>query len=98
MPAAGGNPSVIHDRVPAFYWSISAKGIYFLTSDNRLPLPKLYVDLYRFTDEKIVRAGELSFRVAAAPGRFIVSPDGRWALTSETKRDDADLMLLENFR
>ena len=98
MPAAGGDPSVVHDRVPALYWSISAKGVYFLTWDNHPPTPKLYVDLYRFTDEKIVRAGELPFRVATEPGRFVVSPDGRRALASETTRNDIDLMLLENFR
>ena len=87
---------LIHDRVPASYWSISNKGIYFLTSDG--PTPKLYVDLYRFIDEKIVRVGELPFRVSTAPGQFVVSPDGRRALASETTRNDIDLMLLENFR
>jgi Tol biopolymer transport system component len=98
MPAAGGDPIVIHDRVPAFYWSICAKGIYFLTLDKHPTTPKLYVDLYRFTDKKIVRVGELPFQVAVAPGRFVVAPDGRRALTSETNRNDIDLMLLENFR
>jgi Tol biopolymer transport system component len=96
MPIAGGDPIVIHDRVPAAYWSISNKGIYFLTSDG--PTPNVYVDLYRFIDERIVRVGELPFHVSTAPGQFVVSPDGRRALASETTRNDIDLMLLENFR
>ena len=96
IPIAGGDPILIHDRVPPRYWSISNKGIYFLTSDG--PTPKLYVDLYRFIDEKIVRVGELPFRVSTMPGRFVVSRDGRRALASETTRNDIDLMLLENVR
>lgn len=95
MPAAGGNAELVHDRVPPFHWSISTKGIHFVTRDER---GNLYLDLYRFTDDEIVRTGQLSFRIATLPGRFIVSRDGRWALTSQTKRADADLMLLENFR
>jgi hypothetical protein len=42
--------------------------------------------------------GDFPFLLAIAPGRLIVSRDGRWALTSERKRFDADLMMLENFR
>jgi hypothetical protein len=94
MTAGGGKAELIHDRVPPFHWSISAKGIHFLTQERG----NLYLDLYRFSDEKLVRAGLLSFRIATSPGRFIVSRGGRWALTSETKRNDADLMLLENVR
>ena len=48
--------------------------------------------------DRLTRVGELPFRVAAVPGRFVVAPDGRRALTSETKRNDSDLMLLDNFR
>jgi dipeptidyl aminopeptidase/acylaminoacyl peptidase len=95
MPAAGGEAELVHDRVPPFHWSISTKGIHFLTQDES---GNVYLDLYRFSDEKVVRTGQLSFRIATLPGRFIVSRDGRWALTSQTKRADADLMLLEKFR
>jgi Tol biopolymer transport system component/DNA-binding winged helix-turn-helix (wHTH) protein len=95
MPTSGGEPTLIYDRVPPFYWSISTKGVHFLTSENGSP--RLYLDLYQFADEKVVRVGEFPFRVAASRF-FVVSPDGRWALASERMRSDADLMLLENLR
>jgi dipeptidyl aminopeptidase/acylaminoacyl peptidase len=98
MPAAGGDPTAIHEAVPAHYWSVAANGIYFLTAEITRPSRRLYLDLYRFEDEKVVRVGELPFRVGVVPGRFTVSPDGRWALTNQRVRYDCDLMLLENVR
>jgi hypothetical protein len=46
----------------------------------------------------VVRIGTLRFKVANAPGGMAISRDGRWALVSGLERNDADLMLLENFR
>jgi hypothetical protein len=94
-PLSGGHAEIVHHSVPPFYWSISVKGIHFVTPDEH---GNSHLDLYRFGDEKLVRIGRLSFPIATLPGRFAVSRDGRWALTSETRRADADLMLLENFR
>jgi hypothetical protein len=95
IPTSGGEPKLIYDRVPPFYWSISTKGVHFLTLESGSP--RLYLDLYAFGDEKVVRVGEFPFRVAASRF-FAVSPDGRWGLASERMRSDADLMLLENLR
>ena len=75
------------------YWTMGANGIYFVPAGNP---PRLH-----FWDFAMRRVRELiSFPrppVASLPG-LAVSPDGRWVLYSQVDEDNADIMLLENFR
>jgi Tol biopolymer transport system component len=93
MPLGGGDATLVHERIPPFYWSVSSRGIYFLTGD-RDPA----TELHRLHKGKVAHVGTLPFIVAVVPGGMTVSRDGRWALVSALQRRDADLMLLENFR
>jgi dipeptidyl aminopeptidase/acylaminoacyl peptidase len=96
IPISGGDPMLIHERIPPFYWSPSSRGIYFLTGDWDSATPA--AELYRLHEGKSVHIGTLSFILGVVPGGMAVSRDGRWALVSALERRDADLMLLENFR
>jgi hypothetical protein len=93
MPPGGGDATLVDERIPPFYWSVSSRGIYFLTGD-RDPA----TELQRLHKGKVAHVGTLPFIVAVVPGGMTVSRDGRWALVSALQRRDADIMLLENFR
>ena len=85
---------MVQEAVPAFYWYVSGVGIHFVTAKGNTRS----LNLFRFDTETVTHVGDFPFLPAVRPGRLIVSRDGRWALTSERKRLDADLMMLENFR
>jgi Tol biopolymer transport system component len=104
VPLQGGEAELIHNQVPPFYWSVTDRGIIFLTlvelsaaERKTRQLEQIRVDaveMYRFADRKIVRLGTLPFRV----GRFIVSRDGRWGLASVEAGGESDLILLDGLR
>lgn len=96
IPAAGGEPAVIHEGLSPFYWCVTQRGIYFLRPEGNVHV----VHLLRFSDQKAARIGKLPFQVAyvQGPGRLTVSRDGRWALVNVVDRREGDLMLMDNFR
>jgi len=96
IPAAGGEPTVIHQGLSPLYWCVTQRGIYFLQPEGNVHA----VHLLRFSDQKAVRVGKLPFQVTYVygPGRLTVSRDGRWALVNVVDRREGDLVLLENFR
>ena len=75
-------------------WSLSRKGIYFVTSDGGADT----VNLYRMEDGKATTIGSLPFRISALAAGMAVSEDGRWLITTQLNRNDTDLMLIENFK
>jgi hypothetical protein len=93
-PLAGGPEELVLERVRPFLWSVTDRGIVFVTREPDFDA----IDLYRFSDERIARVGRLAFRVPGAFEHLTVSRDGRWALATEMTRFDSDLMLLDNFR
>jgi Tol biopolymer transport system component len=93
-PLAGGQEELVLERVRAFLWSVTDKGIVFVTRERDFDA----IDLYRFSDQRIVRMGRLAFRVSPISDHLTASGDGRWALATEMVRFDSDLMLLDNFR
>ena len=93
-PVDGGQETVLLEGVRPFLWSVTDKGIVFVTRETDFDV----LDVYRFSDQRVTRMGRLGFRI---PGRYThmsVSRDGRWALATEMVRFDSDLMLLDNFR
>lgn len=96
MPVDGGEATLMHERIPPFYWSVSSRGVYFLTGDRDVVTPVTELD--QLHQGKVAPIGTLPFILAVVPGGMAVSRDGRWALVSVLQRRDADLMLLENFR
>jgi hypothetical protein len=94
LPLGGGQEEMMLERVRPFLWSVTDTGIVFVTRESDFDA----IDVYRFSDRRVARAGRLGFRI---PGNFThmtVSRDGRWALATKMVRFDADLMRLDNFR
>ena len=94
VPLVGGNEEAVLEHVRPFLWSVTSTGIVFVTRETDFDA----IDVYRFSDQRVARAGRLGFRI---PGRYThmtVSSDGRWALATHMVRNDSDLMRLDNFR
>jgi Tol biopolymer transport system component len=94
VPVDGGHAEVVLERVRPFLWTVTHTGIVFVTREPEFDA----IDVYRFSDQRTVRAGRLGFRI---PGRFTHmtgSNDGRWLLATKMERIDSDLMRLDNFR
>jgi Tol biopolymer transport system component len=90
----GGQETVVLDGVRPFLWSVTEKGIAFVTRESDFDA----IDMYRFSDRQVVRVGRLGFRIPRIFTHMTVSRDGRWALATQMVRYDSDLMLLDNFR
>jgi hypothetical protein len=93
-PLAGGQEELVLERVRAFLWSVTDKGIVFVSREPDFDA----IDMYRFSDQRVARVGRLAFRVPGIFEHLTVSRDGRWALATDMVRFDSDLMLLDNFR
>jgi Tol biopolymer transport system component len=93
-PLAGEQEELILERIRPFLWSVTDKGLGFLKREADFDA----IDMYRFSDQRVVRIGKLGFRVPGVFGLMTVSRDGRWALATQMVRFDADLMRLDNFR
>jgi dipeptidyl aminopeptidase/acylaminoacyl peptidase len=94
LPLAGGPEDVFLDRVRPFLWSVAETGIVFVTREPDFDA----IDVYRYSDRRIVRVGRLGFRIPSIYTHMSASRDGRWALATNMVRFDSDLMRLDNFR
>ena len=94
VPLAGGNEEAVLEHVRPFLWSVTDTGIVFVTREPGFDA----IDVYRFSDQRVARAGRLGFRIAGIYTHMTVSSDGRWALVTHMVRNDSDLMRLDNFR
>ena len=93
-PLAGGGEEVVLEHVRPFLWSVTDTGIVFVTGEPDFDA----IDVYRFSDQRVIRVGRLGFRIPGIYTHMTVSRDGRWALATEMVRFDSDLMRLDNFR
>jgi Tol biopolymer transport system component len=94
MPVAGGPAEPVLERVRPFLWSVTDIGIIFTAREAASDA----IDVYRFSDQQVVRLGRLGFPLAASYTQMTASRDGRWVLATEMVRSDSDLMMLDNFR
>ena len=94
LPLGGGLEEPVLERVRPFLWSVTDKGIVFITREADFDA----IDSYRFSDKRVARVGRLAFRLPGSYTHMTVSSDGRWALATKMVRFDADLMRLDNFR
>jgi Tol biopolymer transport system component len=94
MPLGGGPEETVLENVPAFAWSVTQKGVFFVRREREYDA----VDLYRFRDQTRVRIGLLNFRLPLVISHTAFSPDGTRALATNMVRDDADLMFIDDFR
>jgi hypothetical protein len=93
-PVAGGQEEVVLPHVLPFLWELTENGIVFVSSTAEVDA----IDVYRFSDQRVSRLGQLGFRIPASFRSMTASRDGRWALATQMVRFDSDLMRIENFR
>ena len=94
VPLAGGHEELVLEHVRPFLWSVTDAGIVFVTREPDFDV----IDVYRFSDRRLARVGQLGFRIPERYTHMTVSRDGRWALATKMERFDSDLMRLDNFR
>jgi dipeptidyl aminopeptidase/acylaminoacyl peptidase len=94
LPLGGGQEELVLEGIRPFLWSVADTGIVFVTREPDFDA----MDVYRFSDRRVTRAGRLGFRLPGSFTHMTVSRDGRWALATNMVRSDADLMRLDDFR
>ena len=91
---ADGHEELVLEHVRPFLWSVTDRGIVFVTRESDVDA----IDVYRFSDQRVTRLGRLGFRIASSYTFMTTSADGRWAVTTRLARFDGDLMRIDNFR
>jgi len=96
VPVRGGPEVPLLDGVRLFLWSVTDRGIAFVTIEPESDA----IDFYDFGDQKVRRLGRLPFRVSryAGLGMLHVDRDGRWALVSVTDQWESDIKVADGFR
>ncbi|MGB2714733.1 MAG: hypothetical protein WBC51_11170 [Vicinamibacterales bacterium] len=94
IPLVGGQAEPVLERVRPFLWSVADTGIVFVTREQDFDA----IDVYRFSDRTVTRAGRLAFPLPGIFRNMTGSRDGRWVLATNMVRFDSDLMQLDNFR
>jgi dipeptidyl aminopeptidase/acylaminoacyl peptidase len=90
VPVDGGPEVVVLDGVAAAHWSITAKGIYFLSREGG----RDWLDLFDPRTSKRVRLGSLPFRSNHC-GFISVSPNGSHLIGNHVDKYEADIGLVE---
>ena len=96
MPVGGGEEVTVLDGIRLGLWSVTDRGIVFLTIEPQSDA----IDFYDFSNRKVRRLGRLPFRVSryAGLGMLDVDRGGRWALVSVTDQGESDIKVADGFR
>jgi eukaryotic-like serine/threonine-protein kinase len=96
VPVDGGEENVVLEGVRFGLWSVTDRGIAFLTIEPDSDA----IDFYSFGDRRVRRQGGLPIRVSriAGLGGLVVRRDTRWALISVTDQWESDIMMADGFR
>jgi hypothetical protein len=79
-------------------WALNKKGIYFVDFDVPAASPRP-VKFFSFATRRTTQIGTVEAGVTTVlGGGLTISPDGRWLLYAKLERNEADLMLVDNFR
>ena len=93
MSIGGGAEVAVLDGVRFGLWSVTDRGIAFVTIEPES-------DAIDFGDRKMRRLGRLPFRVSRylGVGTLDVDRAGRWALVSVTDQWESDIKVADGFR
>jgi hypothetical protein len=96
VPVVGGEEVTVVDGVRLGLWSVTNRGIVFLTIEPESDA----LDFHSFGDGQVQRLGRLPFRVSryAVLGRIVVDREARWALVSVTDQWESDIKVADGFR
>jgi Tol biopolymer transport system component len=79
-------------------WALNKKGIYFVDFGVPAASPRP-VKFFSFATRRTTQIGTVEAAVTPVlGGGLTISPDGHWLLYAKLERDEADLMLVDNFR
>jgi Tol biopolymer transport system component len=94
VPTGGGEEVHVLDSPTFGWWDIVRDGIYFVdfTIASKAHKP---VKFFNFKTQEVRQIGTVE---RPDMGGLAISPDSRWLLYSMLKSEEADLMLLDNFR
>jgi len=99
QPLAGGQPRQIISCVSGTAFSVTTAGVYYLPCSSNPPDPDPTVRVMNPATGEDREFGRLEkFQYESLPSGFATSPDGRTILYGRLVRDEADLMMIENFR
>ena len=84
--------------VVAGNWAVAADAIWFLDTSHRAPDRMVPLQWFSFRTRKLVQAALLSRVSGGNTPQFSVTPDGRWVAWTQLDHQDADLMMIDNFR
>jgi Tol biopolymer transport system component len=93
LPRDGGEEVQVLDRGTATNWDLLEQGIVFADCGPGPPT----LELFDFATGEVSRVAVLANRAPPHSG-LSVSPDGRWVLYTALGMDEADIMLVEDFR
>jgi Tol biopolymer transport system component len=96
VPREGGPAVKVLDKPFTGSWALNNKGIYFVDLDVGAGSPRP-VKFFSFATRQTTQIGTVEARVTQQAG-LTISPDGRWLLYAKLERNEADLMLVDNFR
>jgi hypothetical protein len=96
VPVGGGEESKVIDGVRFGLWSVTDRGIVFVTIEPETDA----IDFYAFADRTLRRIGRLPFRVSRylGVGQLGVDWHARWALVSVTDQWESDIKVADGFR
>jgi Tol biopolymer transport system component len=94
IPATGGPETIVLDRVTFSGWSVTSRGVYLLSRDQKND----WLDLFDPATGERARLGSLPFKPNFGGlfcGFVSVSPDGRSVVGNHVDRFDSNLMIME---
>ena len=96
VPVGGGEETTVIDGVRFGLWSVTDRGIVFLTSGPDADA----IDFYAFADRTVKRLGQLPVRVSRylGLGQLAVDWHARRALISVTDQWESDIKVADGFR
>ncbi len=98
VPVGGGEETRVLDRkVNCFDWKVARAGIYFLSYTSIPGGERGAIGLLSLETGKVTQLFNQTHPSTPWEG-LAVSPDGLWILYGELPPDEADIMLVENFR
>jgi Tol biopolymer transport system component len=99
VPVDGGDEEVVIESLDSSLanWDVTAEGIYFVDRDPTAAGERWVVNLLDFDQRRVTQVAELRHPPFLNGPALDVSSDGRWILSTQVQ-EEADLMLVENFR
>jgi len=98
MPVEGGEETPVLPQVRGGLWAAAENGIYFLDLAALSPDGVTPLVWFSFAAHKLVQIGAVRKPILANAPALTVTRDGRWIAWAQIDHEDADLMLVENFR